>query len=101
MAANRIEFDPEAVEELLEARAWYESQSIDAARSFADEVSAALDRIKESPARWPKSHGGTRRHGLHRFPYVVFYRGKGLTIQIIAIAHARRRPGYWKDRLKA
>lgn len=99
MAAARIEFDPDAAEELLAAREWFRVRSIAAAQSFADEVSAALERIRHAPDRWPKAHAHTRRHGVHRFPYVIFYRKSGDSIQVIAVAHARRRPGYWRDRL--
>ena len=41
---------------------------------------------------------GTRKFLLRRFPYGVVYRITKSAIQVIAVAHGRRRPGYWKSR---
>ena len=43
---------------------------------------------------------GTRRALLGRFPYFVVYRERSRKIEIIAVAHAKRRPGYWARRVK-
>jgi toxin ParE1/3/4 len=42
---------------------------------------------------------GLRRYLFHRFPYMLVYRETGAVILVIAVAHARRRPGFWKERL--
>jgi hypothetical protein len=40
-----------------------------------------------------------RRFLLHRFPYLLIYREReDGVIQILAVAHTSRRPGYWKER---
>jgi hypothetical protein len=44
--------------------------------------------------------GECRKVRVERFPYSVIYRIKGDQLQIIAVAHMNRRPGYWKDRLQ-
>ena len=36
---------------------------------------------------------------MRRFPYLIVYRVTASAIQVVAVAHARRRPGYWKTRL--
>jgi hypothetical protein len=36
---------------------------------------------------------------LHHFPYFVVFRELPSKIQIIAVAHAKRRPGYWRGRI--
>jgi|SRR5579872_2457094 len=43
---------------------------------------------------------GTRRIVLRRFPYLVVFRETTSGIEIIAVVHGRRRPGYWRDRLE-
>lgn len=43
----------------------------------------------------------TRRNLLRRFPFSVAYRVELQRMLIVAVAHARRRPGYWKPRLPA
>jgi toxin ParE1/3/4 len=41
---------------------------------------------------------GTRKYLLRRFPYAVIYRVTDEAIEVVAVAHGRRRPGYWKTR---
>jgi len=55
--------------------------------------------VAASPRRWPNYLHGTRKYVLDRFPYSVVYRELPSVIQVLAIAHGRRRPGYWKNRL--
>jgi toxin ParE1/3/4 len=62
------------------------------------ELDLAIDRIEEAPRRWPVYLGGTRRYLLRRFPFFVVFRDAGDSVQIVALAHARRRPGYWLGR---
>ena len=96
----RVDFISEAAEEVQAARDWYAEQSPSAALGFVDEIAAAIERIRDAPDRWPPSVSGTRRLLVHRFPFVIFYRRTGRSIDIVAVAHAKRRPGYWRDRLK-
>jgi hypothetical protein len=43
---------------------------------------------------------GTRRYLMQRFPFSVVYRQKRRTLQIVAVAHSKRKPGYWKVRVE-
>ena len=63
------------------------------------EVNYAIDRILEAPHRWPAGPHGTRKFLLHRFPYVVVYRELPSAVQVLAVAHGHRRPGYRETRL--
>jgi len=100
MSLPPIEFHSAAVEEARAARRWYEERSRSAARRFIAELDRAILRIQEAPDQWPRFSGSVRQFILHRFPYCVIYRRERSTIQVIAIAHARRRPAYWKNRIK-
>jgi plasmid stabilization system protein ParE len=93
-----VRFHPAARVELREARLWYEERSPLSAVAFAQEVDAAVSRIAEAPMRYPVAEHGTRRIVLDRFPYNVFYRVGTEEILVVAIAHQRRRPGYWRGR---
>jgi plasmid stabilization system protein ParE len=93
-----IEIHPEAVWEAKAAREWYESQSIEAASAFMAELDLGIDCIRNSPEIYPSYLHQTRRYMMHRFPYLIVYRVAATTIQIVAVAHGRRRPGYWKTR---
>ena len=96
--ASIIDFHPDASEEADEARKWYAERSPVAARSCLAELNYAIERVAENPETWPEYESGTRRYVLLRFPYSLIYRCVKARIQIIAVAHAKRRPGYWKDR---
>jgi hypothetical protein len=37
---------------------------------------------------------------LNRYPFSVVFRERLHDLQIIAVAHAKRRPGYWAKRTK-
>lgn len=89
---------PEALEESSAAARWYRRRSEAAEQAFLAEIDRAIDSIAEAPDRWPRHTRGTRRFLLRRFPFSVVYRVIAARIEVIAIAHGRRRPAYWKDR---
>src|SRR6266478_2872838 len=68
-----------------------------------EELSSKLNRamtlITGALQRWPAAVHGTRRFLLQRFPFSVVYREFPSKIQVVAVAHGHRRPGYWKSRL--
>ena len=97
---NDLEFHPDAAAELLAAEEWYAERSMVAARSFIEESNAVFDRLQEAPERWPMSEDGTRRALFGRFPFSVIYRVRADRVaEVVAVAHQRREPGYWKYRL--
>ncbi len=98
MARTRIEFHPAAVDEARAACEWYAERNPRIADAFLVELDAAMDAIAADPERFPEYTVGTRRYLLRRFPYMIVYRQTDTTIQVLAVAHARRRPGYWKKR---
>ena len=98
MATPPLEILPAAVEEALEAARWYRERSPKAALAFQVEIRVAFDRIQNNPQAWMRHHHGTRRLLLGRFPYEVVYRIFPHVVLIVAIAHCRRRPGYWRER---
>jgi plasmid stabilization system protein ParE len=99
-ADSFVEFHDEASAEYDAAFDWYLERSSDAALKFDAEVNRAVAQIVEAPKRWASDAHFTRRFLLRRFPFVLIYRERvSENIQILAIAHTSRRPGYWKDRL--
>jgi plasmid stabilization system protein ParE len=99
MAAKPFDLHPAALEEWKSAVAWYLEQNETAAVNFVAEIDQAVDLIAASPHRWPRGLDGTRKFVLQRFPFAVIYRERETDIQVLAIAHGHRRPGYWKRRL--
>lgn len=95
---------PAAVAEFDAAVAWYEEREIGVGLSLIDRASQARQDIAE----WPEAaqpFPGWRREPLVRsksirgFPYRIVYFVHGGEIVIVAYAHERRRPGYWKRRI--
>jgi plasmid stabilization system protein ParE len=99
MLSRPVKFHPEPVTEASAAAQWYREQSPSAADAFVYELSRAVERIAEAPEMWPPYVGGTRRFLLQRFPFSVVYREVSGIIEVVAVAHGRRKPGYWKDHL--
>lgn len=98
MATRRLMLHPEAVAEARSARQWYAERSTAAAGAFIQEVDDAIANIGEAPRRWPVYLHGTRRFAFRRFPFLLVYRESKDLILIVALAHAKREPGYWKNR---
>lgn len=98
MPARRIEFHPAAVEEARGAIAWYRERSTKVAERFARELRAALLAVERHPQRARALARGVRRHLVRGFPYLIVYTFDEAVIQVLAVAHARRRPGYWRPR---
>ncbi|HYL10488.1 MAG TPA: type II toxin-antitoxin system RelE/ParE family toxin [Candidatus Acidoferrales bacterium] len=98
MTLRKVVLHPAAVEEAEAAARWYRERSPRATGRFIDEINQVIDRILAAPQRWPQGPRGTRKVKLPCFPFLIIYRERGDTIQILAVAHGHRRPGYWKDR---
>jgi plasmid stabilization system protein ParE len=96
---NGLRFHPGAVEEYLGAIGWYREKNPIVAGKFVQEISGAVLVILKSPRRWPVHLHGTRKFVLRHFPFAIVYRELSSgTVQIVAIAHGHRQPGYWRNR---
>lgn len=90
----------EAEVEIWDAVAYYEGKSPGLGLDFEAEIEHSVDTVKRFPECWPLREDGTRRYLAHCFPYLVIYMYLRKCIWIIAIAHCKRQPGYWRDRIK-
>ncbi len=91
---------PDAQAELEGAADWYEQRLQGLGLKFLLHVNEALQAIEETPSGFPRwEHDWRfRKFVLHRFPYLVFYRELDDCIEVVAIAHGAREPGYWRKR---
>lgn len=100
----RVRFEDEADSEYRHAGRWYERRRTGLGLEFFDAVDAAISRIVDlrhvgkSVPRLPADLP-VRRYAVKRFPYHVVYLDTPEGIRILAVAHDRRKPGYWKGRL--
>lgn len=88
-----------AWQEIEAADDWYFQRSPDASAGFLVAVFDALENVSEFPQRWPQYLHGTRRFLLNRFPFSIVYLDKPDGVKVVAVAHSKRKPGYWKRRV--
>lgn len=99
MSQEPLALHPEAEQEYRDAYSWYRERSVPAAERFESAVERALHQIQQSPDRWPLSHWRFRKYTIYEFPYSIYYRCDAAGTFVLALAHGRRRPGYWNDRV--
>lgn len=88
--------------DLHTAAAYYDRERPGLGRELNQEVEAAIHRIRNSPQMFPiHDEFGTRKCLVPRFPYTVFFLELEDHIWIAAVAHQKRRPGYWSGRRPA
>lgn len=97
MSPDVVVFRPEAEDEILEARHWYESRSEGLGHRFAAAVDALMSRIVANPLSFPEVHGPTRRAVLTRFPYAIYFR-IGFEGVVVLAVHGRQDPARWRAR---
>jgi plasmid stabilization system protein ParE len=94
-----VSISPEAERELIDGALFYAGQAnAELGLAFLVEFERALEILREHPNLGAPWRAMTRRFPLRRFPYSVLYVVKDLELQVIALAHQRRRPGYWSSR---
>lgn len=100
MPIDAVQLHDEAAAEYDAAFDWYLERSPDTALRFDAEVERALTLIVQTPRRWALGSYSTRSFLLRQFPFILVYRERTpVGIQILAVAHTSRKPGYWKTRL--
>lgn len=90
--------------EMRQAAASYEHEREGLGDRFLDEIAAVRSRVATHPESFPPWSADLefRQAVVNVFPFVVFFRideVRGVAV-IVAIAHTRREPGYWKARLE-
>jgi plasmid stabilization system protein ParE len=102
-----VEVDAEAEEEILRAAEWYEQRGRPGLGArFVDAVGGAIDEVSAQPesfaAVFTERGVVVRRHLVADFPYQIVFTLRTdakLTVHILAVAHLRREPRYWLQRV--
>ena len=95
-----VRFHPSAFAELEAAASNYAGQRSGLGTLFLAEARNSQERIAELPAAARRIRGSIRRRRIHKFPYFLSYSVEADEIVVIAVAHRRRQPEYWANRLK-
>jgi len=91
-------FHPAARAELREAAAFYEARLEGLGAAFVAEIERVSAFIAARPTAGAPLGQQLRRASARRFPYTIIYRVSGEDMEILAVAHQHRRPGYWRSR---
>ena len=93
-------FHPAAEAEHLESIAYYELQRPGLGASYLADFESVMSQVCEAPHRYPiERKPDIGRVRLAKFPFAELYREIGGTVQVLAVSHRRRRPGYWLGRV--
>jgi hypothetical protein len=93
-------FHPEAEAEFVEALGRYAAISEPLGRRFYATIETLLGEIGSAPQRFPYVRRPVRRHFGKVFPYALIFVDDADAVVVLAVAHFRRRPGYWRSRLR-
>ena len=96
----RVRILPEARAELRAAALWYDEKSRGLGAEFVALVDAALRRIALQPEAAPcwRADRAYRVKLVRGFPFSIFFRIRSGAVEVVAVAHQKRRPAYWLGR---
>lgn len=94
----KVGFLPAADVEFRAAASYFESRVVGLGEEFIAEVEHMRSLLCDHPALGPRLDAVHRRIALRRFPFALIYRVDASEVTIVAVAHYRRRPGYWRMR---
>ena len=94
-----VVFDPDAKAEFLAAVRYYEHCQSGLGYRFKEYVQSAVQKIAKTPLQYRTVRSPFRRYLLPKFPYALIFSIEPDHIRIIAVAHTKRKPGYWLKRL--
>jgi plasmid stabilization system protein ParE len=92
-----VVFRPEAQDDALVVRDWYEERQANLGAEFVAQLSAVINRIAEHPLMSQRVRGETRRAVLDQFPYAVYFRPTATEVVVLAV-HGRQHPVRWQRR---
>ncbi len=102
MADRAILFHRLATQDYLVALRWYAERSGWSAQRFRAAVGQTLERIARTPEQGATYRERFRWMRLRKFPFIIYYEVReGESVRVLAVAHAKRRPGYWLRRVRA
>jgi toxin ParE1/3/4 len=99
---RRIIVNAAAQLELRAAANWYSDQEAGLGEEFVSDIDGTLESLAEGAHRPPIWRPGRpyQKVLIHRFPYIVFFIHDDEKVHVLAIAHRKRKPGYWLKRTR-
>ena len=97
---RRYRFHPSAAEEAEAAARYYDDKTIGLGTEFLADLEDCILTAREFPEIGAPYDFTTRKLLLRRFPFILIYTDHETAIEILAVAHERREPGYWRSRVR-
>jgi toxin ParE1/3/4 len=95
---HELRVHPEARREFNDAIDYYERESPGLGLIFTNEVDTGFARIRHYPDAAPLVAKRARRLVLAKFPFSLIYETRVDCLMVLAVAHHRKRPYYWRVR---
>jgi len=89
---DRVEFSPNARQELADSFDWYESSETDLGHRFLGSFDACIRLIRLHPEMFPIAFKNYQKALLTRFPFAIFYRVSSSTLTVYAVFHFSKNP---------
>jgi toxin ParE1/3/4 len=96
----KINFLPESVDDIEQAKTWYNQQKLSLGEEFVDEVEKIVDIIQYNPYQFSEKYKKMRQVKTARFPYLISYIIENMEIIILSVLHGKRNPKEFKRRYK-
>lgn len=90
---------PEAEQDLVSARDWYDQQRPGLGDELLAEVDFVLKQVVATPTLYAVLHQDVRVCRVRRFPFVIYYRVLATTVEVLAVLHGSRDESAWQSRL--
>ena len=97
---TKVRYHPAARAEFLHDIAYFAAISTRLAERYDEAVHAAEMQAAADPEAWPKYGAKTRRVIDRRFKFSLVYLHTENEIYVVAVAPAKRKPGYWSRRVR-
>jgi toxin ParE1/3/4 len=99
--AREVKYHPKALAEAFKSARYYNRRVPGLGADFFDEVDSVIKQLSADPLRQKADAQGIRSWRLKRFWFRVYYLVEPSRIRILAVAHPKRRPRYWRRRFEA
>ena len=86
--------------EIKDAVLFYAQRNQEIGDRFLDAIESAIGKIREAPNRFRQLENDLYQCRLTGFPYAIIYKVTKAELIILAVKHDRRRPDYWRNRLR-
>lgn len=97
MARYEVELHPDAAADAQGVYDMIFKDNLQSAGEFAEAFDEAIKDLKETSHTWDAKKE-EKKYFINHFRVTLIYRMRGDVVTIGAVAHQRRKPGYWKDR---